>query len=147
MLSCLVGYISEEVIDTWNLDSQSTKELKTSKTYILKFLDRVRNALDKGQLSRILYDAENTEIQCIPKWDAKIQKELVIEKQLNELCQVRRGALESLAEKALGNCDPCKETNCQECMLRQSFIELNIPPLEFEDQHPDCPYKMNEVKP
>ena len=139
-LASTTGYIIDDILPNWELDKQSVKELKTARSFILRTLDRIVHQLDRSQVQRILKDADANMIICVPKHEAKIKQELITEAQAREMIEVRRGAIELLAENALGHCNPCK-AECTACALKQIFIELNVPPLEEEDQHPDCPYK------
>lgn len=141
MLAGITETILQEIMPRWKgLDNKTIGELKTARTYILKFLDKVLKSLDRQQVQRIMKDAMASDIICVPKYESKIKKELIEEAQAREMIQVRRGAIELLAENALGHCNPCKAV-CTACVLKQIFIELNVPPLEEADQSPDCPYK------
>lgn len=135
-----IFFINEDILTNWKLDKKYVKELKTARSFILRFVDSIIKPLDTQQRQRILKDAESNKVICVPKYEAQIKKELTEEAQARELIQVRRGAIELLAENALGHCNPCKAV-CEACILKQVFIELNIPPLEEVDQSPDCPYK------
>lgn len=146
MVQAIIGYINiafEKWYERGNITKEELKYIRMARSLIKKAISGVRSRQDKDFNNKLKRDIDNIELLCLPKTKAQVMLEQYEKDKEEEMCLVHRQTLELMAEKALGNCDPCAEDHTK-CKLREAFIELNIP--VFDPYSTTCPYMLSKSK-
>lgn len=144
MLCALIGFVKEEMLIPWdernNLTTDEKRNLKTSITLLTKVYDSIKGRLDSKFSNQLARDAKATNIFCLPKDVAERKIQQYQENMKTETAEVSIEAITALAGKALDWCNPCDKTDHKNCMLKEIFLELTIPP--YDPETDECPYKI-----